>query len=303
MWFDPATVEAVSELFPEWAALLFALLSHLGSVWFVAPTVVLAYWFGDRERFAPWLAIAMGGYAVMVGSKGFFATPRPDVPPPLSPAALPIGLEQFYAPAVELTTTSFPSGHAIAGTVIWTMLALESPVGTRRQRALVAAVMIALVSLSRVVLGVHFPIDVIVGVAVALSYLALMLTVRSWIGARDPHRVASALFAIAGVIALLALLTGNRVDGAALLGGSVGALIVWQYATPPQTPWPVTTGVLLRAAAGVTALALLALVLMVLESLLVWFVVGVAGGVTVVGLPRLVTEQASPRSQVGAIEQ
>ncbi|ELY92724.1 PA-phosphatase-like phosphoesterase [Natrialba hulunbeirensis JCM 10989] len=303
MWFDPTTVEAVSELFPEWTALLFALLSHLGSVWFVAPVIVLAYWFGDRERFAPWLAIVMGGYAVMVGLKGLFATPRPDVAPPLSPAALPIGLEQFYAPAVEVATTSFPSGHAIAGTVIWTMLALESPVGTRRQRALVAVVMITLVSLSRVVLGVHFPIDVIVGVAVALGYLAVALAVRSRVGTHNPHGAASALFVLAGTIALLALVTGNRLDGAALLGGSVGALVVWQYAPPPRTPWPVTAGVLVRAAAGVGALALAALVLVVLESLLVWFAVGVAGGVTVVGLPGLVTDESSPRSQVGAIEQ
>ncbi|WP_440770486.1 hypothetical protein [Natronorubrum sp. DTA28] len=79
MWFESAQVEFVRDTFPEWTAFLFAFLSHLGSAWFVAPAVVLAYWFRDRHRFASWLGIVIGGYAVMLGLKGIFETPRPDV--------------------------------------------------------------------------------------------------------------------------------------------------------------------------------------------------------------------------------
>ncbi|WP_241430584.1 hypothetical protein [Natronorubrum sulfidifaciens] len=51
MWFESTQVELVRDAFPEWMAFCFAILSYLGSVWFVAPAVVLAYWFHDRYRF------------------------------------------------------------------------------------------------------------------------------------------------------------------------------------------------------------------------------------------------------------
>ena len=59
--FDPELVKAVREAFPEWMAFVFAFVSYFGSVWFVAPAIVLAYWFGPRHRIAPWVATVMGG--------------------------------------------------------------------------------------------------------------------------------------------------------------------------------------------------------------------------------------------------
>lgn len=74
---------------------------------------------------------------------------------------------------------SFPSGHtagsaAVYGTVVIVLGArLAAPV---RRRLLVAAgVWVALVAASRVLLGVHFPTDVLGGVAVGVAWIAVAL--------------------------------------------------------------------------------------------------------------------------------
>lgn len=301
MWFDAAHVETVRDAFPEWMAFFFAFGSYLGSVWFVAPTVVLAFWFWDRHRFAFWLGIVMGGYALMVGLKGLFATPRPGVGPAIAPDSLPTVAALLYAPAVEIATMSFPSGHALAGTIIWTMLALESTHGTRRQRLAVAASMIVLISVSRVGVGVHYPIDVVAGVAVAVAYLAVALSLRDRLTARtnSARIAASTVFVLGAVLSLLAFRTNAQAqpNAVVLFGGCVGALLAWQYATPPREPWPVTIRVIVHAVVGIAVLALVALVLAVLDGIVIWFAVGVASGGTVVGLPRLVDETTAPRTR------
>ncbi|SDR35282.1 phosphatase PAP2 family protein [Natronobacterium texcoconense] len=306
MWFESTQVETVRDAFPEWMAFLFAFFSYLGSVWFVAPAVVLAFWFWDRHRFGYWLGVVMGGYAIMVALKSFFSIARPGVGPAITPDSLPTVLALLYAPAVEIHTTTFPSGHALAGTIVWTMLALEVDVGTRVQRLVVAATMIALVSFSRIGAGVHYPIDVVAGVAVAVGYLALVLWLRERITgwpapwrrssrASSPTRTldlrqaATAVFATAGVLSVLALRAGGGTDAAALLGGSIGAVLAWEYARPARQPWSLSLRRVGQAVVGIGTLAVVALVLLVTDAVVVWFLVGVAGGATVVALPRLVS--------------
>ncbi|EMA36313.1 phosphatase PAP2 family protein [Halobiforma nitratireducens] len=327
MWFDPSHVETVRDAFPEWMAFLFAFVSYLGSVWVVAPAVVLAYWFWDRHRFAAWIGTVMGGYAVMVGLKNVFAIPRPGVGPAISPDALPTVLAFLYAPAVEVHTMAFPSGHALAGTIVWTMLALESDLGTRRQRLAAAATVITLVGFSRVGVGVHYPIDVVAGVAVGVAYLAGVLWLRGRVagrvtagpchrprravtdssarpggpakvsrtdhGVRPPQcRAATATFAVAAALAAIAFAISETPDAAALFGGAVGAFLAWQYATPAAEPWPLSAPYVGRALFGVSALALVALVLVVTDAVFAWLFVGLAGGLLVLALPRLTSSRA-----------
>ncbi|WP_440770487.1 phosphatase PAP2 family protein [Natronorubrum sp. DTA28] len=232
----------------------------------------------------------------MLGLKGIFETPRPDVGPAIAPESLPTVIALLYAPAVEVSTTSFPSGHAVAATVIWTMFALESDVGTQRQRLFGAAAMVVLVGFARVGAGVHFPIDVLVGTVAGICYLLFVLTVRHRVRARHgDHAAASATVTIAAVLA--AFWTSGRPDTMALFGGCLGCLLAWQYATPSREPWPLTLQVGIHATVGIAALALVALVLLVVESLLVWLAVGLAGGLLVVGLPRLSSRTTVSRIQ------
>jgi membrane-associated phospholipid phosphatase len=77
------------------------------------------------------------------------------------------------------TSFGLPSGHAQNGVVLWGRLAAWS----RRWWFIFAAALIAFaVSLSRVFLGVHFPMDVLAGWAIGLGALALALTLEAPLG-------------------------------------------------------------------------------------------------------------------------
>ena len=78
---------------------------------------------------------------------------------------------------VAAQSYAFPSGHAANATLVWLCLALLLPRGLKaRLAAIWAAVWLALaVGLSRVMLGVHWPSDVIAGWAFGLFWALLLL--------------------------------------------------------------------------------------------------------------------------------
>lgn len=90
----------------------------------------------------------------------------------------------FEAPLLTLPTYSFPSGHALAATVFYGVLAsylwmCARNAAQRLAVALVAAMLVALVAFSRLYLGVHFLSDVLAGVAEGLGWLAVCVTAVS----------------------------------------------------------------------------------------------------------------------------
>ncbi|HYJ29733.1 MAG TPA: phosphatase PAP2 family protein [Allosphingosinicella sp.] len=78
---------------------------------------------------------------------------------------------------VEVQTLSFPSGHAANSTMVYLSLALLLTTGyPRRAIAVWSAVWLAiLIGASRLVLGVHWPSDVIAGWAFGLAWTLLLL--------------------------------------------------------------------------------------------------------------------------------
>jgi undecaprenyl-diphosphatase len=83
-------------------------------------------------------------------------------------------------PLVRLNSLSFPSGHAIAGTLFYgalclVVLAHVKDRGWRMAAAAIALVMIGLVAASRVYLAVHYFCDVLAGIAFGVAWLALAL--------------------------------------------------------------------------------------------------------------------------------
>lgn len=79
-------------------------------------------------------------------------------------------------PFVVLHSYSFPSGHATSSAAIYGALAvvaagLAPRTGGRIAAALVAIVVVLLVGATRVVLGVHFPADVLGGVLAGVAWL------------------------------------------------------------------------------------------------------------------------------------
>lgn len=100
-------------------------------------------------------------------------------------------------------TFSFPSGHTMAATIGYGMLAYVlvtywRPRGSPKRLIFVAAVALMIaVGVSRVYLGMHFPTDVVGGFAAGTAWLAICVTgtriaretPASTAGARDPERV------------------------------------------------------------------------------------------------------------------
>lgn len=105
-------------------------------------------------RTAGWLVLAVESSMVLnVGLKDAFARHRPGVDVPL----------------VHLSTYSFPSGHALATTALWTCVWLLLPAGKPKTCAgFGLAFIVLLVCLSRVYLGAHFLTDVCAGVCEGL---------------------------------------------------------------------------------------------------------------------------------------
>lgn len=78
---------------------------------------------------------------------------------------------------VAVSNLSFPSAHAANSVMVWLCLALLLPRTERRRTSAVwAAVWLALaIGLTRVMLGVHWPSDVIGGWSFGLAWTLLML--------------------------------------------------------------------------------------------------------------------------------
>ncbi|MGV3569599.1 MAG: phosphatase PAP2 family protein [Ramlibacter sp.] len=130
----------------------------------LAATAAVAAWllWRRRRRDALSLLVVPTGMLLNVGLKNVFQRIRPALDEPL----------------VNLTTFSFPSGHAVASTVFYGALCaialghLRAP--PRRGLAVAAAMaMVLLVCFSRVYLGAHYLTDVVAGVAVGLAWLLL----------------------------------------------------------------------------------------------------------------------------------
>ena len=74
---------------------------------------------------------------------------------------------------------SFPSGHALNSTVTYGLIALliwrsNLPAWVRRVGVITLAVLVALVGLSRIALGVHYPSDVVGGWLAGLAIVAVV---------------------------------------------------------------------------------------------------------------------------------
>ncbi len=116
---------------------------------------------------------------------------------------------------------AFPSGHAQGNTGFWGFLARHI---NKSWAYIGAGILVALVSFSRIYLGVHFPIDIIFGIAIGLTALALYEL--AWKHRPRGVELSRYLLLSGGAIFLLFLLH-NKGDGPMTAGFLLGTL--WGY--------------------------------------------------------------------------
>ena len=134
------------------------------------PTVLIAagaaaalwLWYAGRGRLGVvLLLIALLGRGFSEVQKYEVARVRPALEPHL----------------VVVKTQSFPSGHAASSMIFYLALAIALTAGTRwhRPAAVAAIVLSLLIGTSRVMLGVHWPSDVVGGWAFGMLWVLLTL--------------------------------------------------------------------------------------------------------------------------------
>ncbi|MFC7075393.1 phosphatase PAP2 family protein [Haloarcula halophila] len=238
---------------PGVAVVLFALLTQLGDFWFTFSLSALLYWLGaqtprvghrlTRERAAMVVALLAAAVAVAVSLKGVFGLPRPvGAGVPAHADLVPAAFSGAYSSMATGDGYGFPSGHATTAVLVWGGLAWAVRIGTRRQRAAVAGGVALLIGLSRLVLGVHFLVDILAGFAIAGATLWLSVT---RLGTPDRVFGLAAVVAAAGIVA-----SGLTQDVAAGLGIGVGGAVAWQL-VGQRVPEPTRRGATATAALGV----------------------------------------------------
>ncbi|MEX0974203.1 MAG: phosphatase PAP2 family protein [Bacillota bacterium] len=142
-----------------WLDKLAYLITCLGSAWFFIAALPVLYWtWNKRAGYRIAVFYLLGAY-VNSALKVAFHTPRPG------PVPGAVVMHPETGPGY-----SFPSGHAQGSTVFWGQFALE--VRTVFTWAL-AIILTLLVSLSRLYLNVHWPVDVLGGILVGMVLLLL----------------------------------------------------------------------------------------------------------------------------------
>lgn len=287
------------EALPGVVVVCFALLTQLGDVWFLSILVGLTYWVGphlprigdavDSDRAATVLGLLLLAFVTVAVGKSVLGLPRPAGASIAPHAALiPDVLDPVYAWLSTGDGFGFPSGHATGSTLVYGGLAWAIRAGSRRQRAAVVAALVAVVSLSRLVLGVHYLVDVLAGMAIALVLLAAVVRVGT------PGRVFGAVVCV-GVLG--ALFTDPSGKVLAATGAAVGGGIAW-HALGGVAP-PSRDGARLTVLVGaVTAVPLLVLASQVHTVLPVVALLGLIGGALAVAMP-LVGERLAKKSASG----
>jgi membrane-associated phospholipid phosphatase len=182
----------------------------------------LIYWCVNRQ-------IGIGlGYLSMLSAwlndtiKYIFAIPRPSDPRIV-----------MKAPRLE-TSPSFPSGHAQGAVANWGYLAVRFRNWVLR---ILFLVLIIGIGLSRIVLGVHFPQDVIAGWVIGLALLAVYALLEPHIGRWfGEQRSVGQVALVVGLPILLMLVHPADLEGrypsegaitpaAALVGLGVGVIM------------------------------------------------------------------------------
>lgn len=252
----------------------FSLITHLGSESALIVIALLAYWCFDKKNAYYLFLVGFVGTTVNQFLKLTFHIDRPWVlDPTLSPleSALP-----------DASGFSFPSGHTQSSVGLFGALAR---LFSRRWMRISCIAVCLLVPFSRMYLGVHTPMDVLVSLALALALVFLLkpLLDRAWGSRRAMLAILSAATLLAALqLAFVSLypfppsLIGENTASAyknacTLLGAQLGLIVIYlldEYLLHFDTRAPLPAQILKVVLGGAIAFAIKAVLKAPLTALL-----------------------------------
>ena len=135
----------------------------------LAIAVVILWRRSEKVTAALVVTSVAAGFILSTLFKVQYARPRPDVFPPLV-------VEHSY---------SFPSGHTMAAVSFYGLLAILLCQRGHRLLAIIAALWVLLVAISRVYLGAHYPSDVLASLALGIILLFMIMIIDRQIKSRS----------------------------------------------------------------------------------------------------------------------
>jgi len=124
----------------------FKFITFFGNEEFYIMVLPLFFWLWDKEKALKLMLILLPSLLLNFYFKEIFHTARP-----------------MGVALIEQLGFAFPSGHAQGSTTLWLMLVL---LVRPKWMNVLAVIMIILVSVSRLYLGVHYPIDILGGILI-----------------------------------------------------------------------------------------------------------------------------------------
>lgn len=168
--FDSSVAEFITAIFKESSYSFFKLFNVIGStkgIGVISLIVIAFLWTKNRD----YTGMAVFVFAMAFGNllnkwvKDYVGRPRPAA-------------EHL----VNVKSLSFPSGHAMMGIILYILIAyfimggLKSK-GLKWLTGILAGIMIAIMGISRIVLGVHYPSDIAAGFSLGLIWALLWIIV------------------------------------------------------------------------------------------------------------------------------
>jgi len=216
-------VEFLQTLLPEWAVAAAGVLTQLGDSWFLLVLMGVVFLVAEDHRrdMVAVVGVSLGATGCYRGLKHLFAAPRPEVSP-LAAEGLNPGVETVLELTAMPASYGFPSGHATGATVVYLGLASALTVGRRRERFAAAAASIALVATTRIVLAVHYLVDVVAGVAIGAAFVGGLFVLPRKLAPASRIQIA---YGSALPLAVFYVVTsGGELTSVLLVGVTVAAL-------------------------------------------------------------------------------
>ncbi len=243
LW-DFETNREIHDALPDVAISYFEIVTSLGDGATVVALAIIFYWFGkedDWQKRGMIMAIAVATLALSAGLKGVLDVQRPLF------AADDAGVPLVFAPETY-EGLSTPSAHAMGSAAIYGGLAVVMDIGKRWQRFTVAGFIIASVAFSRVVIGVHYLGDVVLGVILGLG----LVWVALYLSDEEPRSILP-MFVLGFAIALFAQPLGSEEFVTMSIGAALGGIVVW-WAIHNNEPNPTGGAIILLGVIVIPAL-------------------------------------------------